>query len=131
MRDGNNVPGIAGQRARFESLDIVDEKCDDHFDKFVREGVWRSDSGCPWSPATTQYTIDLGFAPVPDDANKEGQPFATSRMRWSEVVMGSFSRWWYLIRRTWVSSNNIHSRLVETSPWWTKRKFVQTPLRPV
>ena len=71
----------------------------------------------------TQCAVDLGFAPVPDDTSEEVQPFATSRTRWSEVVMGSFSWRWYLIRRTWVSSNSHHPHLVEISPsWWAKRK---------
>ena len=38
-----------------------------------------------------QYTVHLGFAPVPNDASEEVEPFSTSRTRRSEVVMGSFS----------------------------------------
>jgi len=70
----------------------------------------------------TEYAVDLGFAPVPDDASEEVEPFATSRTWWSEVVMGSFSRRWYLTRRTWVSSNNTHPQLVETLRRWEKGK---------
>jgi hypothetical protein len=67
----------------------------------------------------TQYVVDLGFAPVPDDAS-EVEPFAASRTWWS-MVIGSFSRQSYLIQRTWVPSNNPYPRLVETS-WWTRRR---------
>lgn len=38
----------------------------------------------------TQYAVDLGFAPAPDDASEEVQPFARSRTRWSEVVISNF-----------------------------------------
>ena len=37
MRDGSDVPGIAGERARFESWGVVNEMGDDNFHEFVRE----------------------------------------------------------------------------------------------
>lgn len=120
--DGNNVPGITRQRTRFESLDIVGKISDGHFHKFVREGAQGLDSGCLWSSVMTEYAVDLGFAPVPDDASEEVEPFATSRTRWSEVVMGTVSRRWYLTRMTWVASNNTHPRFVETLRRWGKGK---------
>ena len=80
----------------------------------------------------TQYAVDLGLASMPDDASEEIEPFATSKTRWSEVVMGIFSRRWYLTRRTWVSSNNAHPLgLVETLRRGERKRSVRTPLRPV
>ena len=37
MRDGRDVPGIAGERARFETWKVIDEMGDDNFHEFVRE----------------------------------------------------------------------------------------------
>lgn len=87
--DGNGVPGITGQRARFESLDVVDEIGDDNFHEFVREGAGRLCGGCPGS-CGAECAVDPGFAPVPDDASEEVEPFAAERMRWSETFTGWF-----------------------------------------
>ena len=35
MRNGSDVPRIAGQGARAETVHVVDEISDDHFDKFL------------------------------------------------------------------------------------------------
>ena len=39
MWGSGNIPGVTGERARFESLEVVDEVVDDHFYDFVREWV--------------------------------------------------------------------------------------------
>ena len=43
--DGGGVPGATGQRARFESLEIVSEVGDDHFDDFIWDATGRFMSG--------------------------------------------------------------------------------------
>ena len=46
MWEGSDVPGVAGQRTRFESWDVVDEMNGDNFHKLIREMVARLDGRC-------------------------------------------------------------------------------------
>ena len=75
--EGSDVPGVAGQRTRFESWDVIDEMNDDHFHKFVREQAGDLNGRCLRGGVKVQYVVNLGFAAVPDDADEEVQPFAT------------------------------------------------------
>ena len=73
--EGGNVPGIACERERFESPDVVGEVVDDHFYNFTGKGVGAFGGRCAWS-LVVQYASNPGFAAVPDDASEEVQPFA-------------------------------------------------------
>ena len=77
-RAGRNVPGMACQRACFEGPDIVDEIVNDHFHKFLGEGVGTLDgSRCVFNWVRMKYMAGPGLAVVPGDASREAQPFVT------------------------------------------------------
>lgn len=78
MWEGGNIPGITCQRAHFESPDILDEIRNDHFHDFVRESIGTFDGGRVCN-LVKQYTVDSGFAAVPNNASEEIQPFTTSK----------------------------------------------------
>ena len=46
MWEGSDIPGVAGQRTRIESWDVVDEMNGDNFHKLIREMVTRLDGRC-------------------------------------------------------------------------------------
>jgi len=65
VRDHDGIPGVASQRTRFESAEVVGEVEDDHFHHFVRE--WEGQSMRRVRPCNldAEELDDLGFSSVP------------------------------------------------------------------
>ena len=73
--DRGDVPGVAGQRTRFESAKIVDEMIDYHFHKFVWKVEGRFARGNRFWGRVAEQDVDLGFASIPNDTNQERYPY--------------------------------------------------------
>ena len=80
MRDGGNVPGITGQRARFERVGVI-EKIDYHLYDLMGKRIGTLDGWRARGLGMVQYAVDLGLGSVPDYAREKVQPYGTSRKR--------------------------------------------------
>lgn len=81
--DRGEVPGAAGQRTRFECVEVagsVGDVGDDHFRDVIWEGAGRFMHGACLGMRVAEQAIDVGFAPTPSDpyASRELYPYGES-----------------------------------------------------
>ena len=71
-----DVPGAASHRTRLESVEIVGDVDDDHFDDVIWKTAGRfMYKACVWRPITEQ-AIDVGFASTPNDPHASREVYS-------------------------------------------------------